>query len=121
MNSTAIGGTRMLDCMQRNRDELRVRWAAGAKGKKWRRVPITPKLAAAIKQYGRTLVAERSAIPSVRCTNPPLARVRAVSIALGLTMADVVVFSGTAAHRRQSTKIRFRSGRHRGPAGRHVV
>jgi integrase len=31
--------------------ELRVRWDAGAKGKKSRRVPITPKLAAAIKGY----------------------------------------------------------------------
>ena len=41
----------MLDSMQRNRVELRVRWDAGAKGKKSRRVPITPKLAAAIKQY----------------------------------------------------------------------
>jgi site-specific recombinase XerD len=41
----------MLDSMQRGRVELRVRWDAGAKGKKSRRVPITPKLAAAIKQY----------------------------------------------------------------------
>jgi integrase len=41
----------MLDSMQRNRVELRVRWDSGAKGKKSRRVPITPKLAAAIKQY----------------------------------------------------------------------
>lgn len=41
----------MLDSMQRGRVELRVRWDAGAKGKKSRRVPITPKLAAAIRQY----------------------------------------------------------------------
>ncbi len=41
----------MLDSMQRGRVELRVRWDGGAKGKKARRVPITPKLAAAIKQY----------------------------------------------------------------------
>jgi integrase len=41
----------MLDSVQRGRVELRVRWDAGAKGKKSRRVPITPKLAAAIKRY----------------------------------------------------------------------
>jgi integrase/recombinase XerD len=41
----------MLDSIQRGRVELRVRWDAGAKGKKSRRVPITPKLAAAIKRY----------------------------------------------------------------------
>jgi site-specific recombinase XerD len=41
----------MLDSMQRGRVELRVRWDGGANGKKSRRVPITPKLAAAIKQY----------------------------------------------------------------------
>ena len=35
----------------RGRVELRVRWDAGANGRKSRRVPITPKLAAAIKQY----------------------------------------------------------------------
>jgi integrase len=31
--------------------ELRVRWDAGAKGRRSRRVPITPKLAAAVKRY----------------------------------------------------------------------
>jgi integrase/recombinase XerD len=41
----------MLDSVQRGRVELRVRWDAGAKGRKSRRVPITPKLAAAIKRY----------------------------------------------------------------------
>jgi integrase len=41
----------MLDSLDRGRVELRVRWNAGAKGKKSRRVPITPKLAAAIKRY----------------------------------------------------------------------
>jgi integrase len=41
----------MLDSLQRGRAELRVRWEAGAKGRKSRRVPITPKLAAAIKRY----------------------------------------------------------------------
>ena len=41
----------MLDSMVSGRVELRVRWDAGAKGKKSRRVPITPKLAAAIKRY----------------------------------------------------------------------
>jgi integrase len=41
----------MLDSVQRGRVELRVRWDAGAKGKKSRRVPITPKLAAAMKRY----------------------------------------------------------------------
>jgi integrase/recombinase XerD len=41
----------MLDSLDRGRVELRVRWDAGAKGKKSRRVPITPKLAAAIKRY----------------------------------------------------------------------
>jgi len=40
----------MLDSMARGRVELRVRWDAGAKGKKSRRVPITPKLAAAMKR-----------------------------------------------------------------------
>jgi len=39
------------DTTDRGRVELRVRWDAGAKGKKSRRVPITPKLAAAIKRY----------------------------------------------------------------------
>src|SRR3989442_3532778 len=41
----------MLDSLDRGRVELRVRWDAGAKGRKSRRVPITPKLAAAIKRY----------------------------------------------------------------------
>jgi integrase len=41
----------MLDSMERRRVELRVRWDAGAKGRKSRRVPITTKLAAAIKRY----------------------------------------------------------------------
>jgi site-specific recombinase XerD len=41
----------MLDSLQRGRAELRVRWEAGAKGRKSRRVPITAKLAAAIKRY----------------------------------------------------------------------
>lgn len=41
----------MLDSVERGRVELRVRWDAGAKGRKSRRVPITPKLAAAIKRY----------------------------------------------------------------------
>jgi site-specific recombinase XerD len=41
----------MLDSLDRGRVELRVRWDAGAKGKKSRRVPITPKLAAVIKRY----------------------------------------------------------------------
>ncbi len=41
----------MTDSLSRGRVELRVRWNAGAKGRKSRRVPITPKLAAAIKRY----------------------------------------------------------------------
>lgn len=41
----------MLDSMVRGRVELRVRWDAGAKGRKSRRVPITVKLAEAIKRY----------------------------------------------------------------------
>jgi len=41
----------MTDSMVRGRVELRVRWDAGAKGRKSRRVPITPRLAAAIKGY----------------------------------------------------------------------
>ena len=41
----------MTDSLGRGRVELRVRWNAGAKGRKSRRVPITPKLAAAIKRY----------------------------------------------------------------------
>jgi integrase len=40
----------VVDSMQRGRVELRVRWDAGAKGRKSRRVPITPKLAAALKR-----------------------------------------------------------------------
>ena len=41
----------MLDSMDRGRAELRVRGDAGAKGRKARRVPVTPALAAAIKRY----------------------------------------------------------------------
>lgn len=41
----------VLDSMERGRAELRVRWDAGAKGRKSRRVPITPKLALAMKRY----------------------------------------------------------------------
>ena len=41
----------MTDSLGRGRVELQVRWDAGAKGRKSRRVPITPKLAAAIKRY----------------------------------------------------------------------
>jgi integrase len=41
----------MLDSLERGRAKLRIRSDAGAKGRKARRVPITPKLAAAIKRY----------------------------------------------------------------------
>lgn len=41
----------MLDSLDRGRAELRVRSDGGAKGSKSRRVPITPKLAAAMKRY----------------------------------------------------------------------
>lgn len=41
----------MLDSLTRGRVELRVRWDAGAKGRKSRRVPVTPRLASAIKRY----------------------------------------------------------------------
>ena len=41
----------MLDSLRRGRVELRVRWNAGAKGRRTRRVPITAKLAAQIKRY----------------------------------------------------------------------
>jgi site-specific recombinase XerD len=41
----------MTDSLGRGRVELRVRWNAGAKGRKSRRVPITTGLAAAIKRY----------------------------------------------------------------------
>lgn len=41
----------MTDSWGHGRVELRVRWNAGAKGRKSRRVPITPKLATAIKRY----------------------------------------------------------------------
>jgi site-specific recombinase XerD len=41
----------MTDSLSRGRVELRVRWDAGAKGRRSRRVPITPKLATAIKRY----------------------------------------------------------------------
>ena len=41
----------MPDSKVRGRVELRMRWDAGAKGRKSRRVPITVKLAGAIKLY----------------------------------------------------------------------
>src|SRR5438445_2874343 len=41
----------LTDSLGSGRVELRVRWNAGAKGRKSRRLPITPKLAAAIKRY----------------------------------------------------------------------
>jgi site-specific recombinase XerD len=41
----------MLDSLVRGWVELRVRWDGGAKGQKSRRVPITSKLAGAIKRY----------------------------------------------------------------------
>ncbi len=41
----------MVDSLRRNRVELRVRWDGGAKGRKSRRVPVTPKLASALKRY----------------------------------------------------------------------
>jgi integrase len=41
----------MTDSLGHGHVELRVRWNAGAKGRKSRRVPITAKLAAAIKRY----------------------------------------------------------------------
>lgn len=41
----------MPDSIVRGRVELRVRWDAGAKDRKSRRVPITVKLAGAIKRY----------------------------------------------------------------------
>jgi integrase/recombinase XerC len=41
----------MVDSLARGRVELRVRWDGGAKGRKSRRIPITPKLAAALKRY----------------------------------------------------------------------
>ena len=41
----------MLDSSERGRAELRVRSDGGAKGAKTRRVPITPRLAAAVKRY----------------------------------------------------------------------
>lgn len=41
----------MTDSLQRGRVELRVRGDAGAKGCRSRRVPITPRLAAAVKRY----------------------------------------------------------------------
>jgi len=41
----------MADSMERGRAELRVRWDAGAKGQKSRRVPISPQLAVAIRRY----------------------------------------------------------------------
>jgi integrase len=54
----------MLDSLERGRVELRVRWDAGAKGKKSRRVPITPKLAAAIKRY-EARHRDRARVPSI--------------------------------------------------------
>jgi integrase/recombinase XerD len=53
----------MADSLTRGRVELRVRWDAGAKGRKSRRVPITAKLAAAIKRY------EARHRPRVECAN----------------------------------------------------
>ena len=41
----------MVESLRRNRVELRVRWDGGARGRKSRRVPITPKLASALKRY----------------------------------------------------------------------
>jgi site-specific recombinase XerD len=41
----------MVDSMQRGRVELRIRWDGGAKGRKARRVPITPRLVTAVKRY----------------------------------------------------------------------
>jgi site-specific recombinase XerD len=41
----------MVDSLTRGRVELRVRWDGGAKGRKSRRIPITPKLAAALARY----------------------------------------------------------------------
>ena len=41
----------MSDSLTLGRVQLRVRWDAGAKGQKARRVPITPKLAAIVKRY----------------------------------------------------------------------
>ena len=41
----------MVDSVQRGRVELRVRWDGGAKGRKSRRVPLTPRLAATLKRY----------------------------------------------------------------------
>jgi len=41
----------MLDSLERGRVELRVRWNAGAKGRKSGKVPVTPKLASAIKRH----------------------------------------------------------------------
>jgi site-specific recombinase XerD len=49
--ATVLHIAQLRDVLDRGRVELRVRWDAGAKGKKSRRVPITPKLAAAIKRY----------------------------------------------------------------------
>ena len=54
----------MLDSLDRGRVELRVRWDAGAKGKKSRRVPITPKLAAAMKRY-EIRHREHAKVPSI--------------------------------------------------------
>ena len=41
----------MIDSLDRGYAELRIRWDAGAKGRRSRRVPITPQLAASIKRY----------------------------------------------------------------------
>jgi integrase len=41
----------MVDSLQQGRVELRVRWDGGAKGRKSRRVPITPRLATVLKRY----------------------------------------------------------------------
>ena len=40
-----------LDSLDRGHADLRVRWNAGAKGQKTRRVPITPALAARVRRY----------------------------------------------------------------------
>ncbi len=67
---------RPLDALTRGRVELRVRWDAGAKGRKSRRVLITPRLALAIKRYqarhrrttdgSELLISERGGRPFTR-------------------------------------------------------
>jgi len=41
----------MIDSLDRGHAELRIRWDGGAKGRKARRVPVTPSLAGAVKRY----------------------------------------------------------------------